>query len=417
MKRLNKKGVAVLILGLVFLIQETSAESIAIPQDINLIFEDRIITLNFETQPQLLQETPQHFLEVRGKRVYLDMQGALPMENAFFEIQTEFETQISPKSLHDFFTSATLLRDKESTPVEINLDEDGKITFTGKPRDGYEIEESKLVALLNEAIRSEQKNVRVPAKKVFSRVIVHPDLEAAGIQDILAVGESNFTGSSVARRQNILAGANKFNGVIIKKGKRFSFNQILESVEEKDGFVKELVIKGNGTKKELGGGVCQVSTTAFRAAFSGGFPITQRKNHSYAVPYYKPFGLDAAIYLGALDLRFKNDTPGDILIQTFVENDDLFFVFYGTSDKRKVTFEGPFISDYKKAPKAIVYESEDLPLGTMQRISGEHDGFRAEWVRKIVKENGEETKESFVSNYRPWPAKILKGMKVTLRND
>ncbi|MCK5460684.1 VanW family protein [Candidatus Gracilibacteria bacterium] len=410
-----KKSFAILLFGFVFLNQDASAKSVSVPKDLNLIFEDRIITLNFEVQPQLLLESPQHFLVIKGKRLDLDMQGILPMKNEFFEIQTQFKTQVSPKSLHDFFASASLLKDKRNAPVEINFDEKGKITFTGKPHNGYEIEEAKLVELINEALHSGTKNVRVPAKKVFSHIVVHPDLEKAGIRDIVAIGESNFTGSSIARRQNILAGANKFNGIMLKKSERFSFNKILESVKEKDGFVKELVIKGKETKKELGGGVCQVSTTAFRAAFSGGFPISQRKNHSYAVPYYKPFGLDAAIYLGALDLRFKNDSPGNLLIQTFIEDDNLFFVFYGTSDDRRVSFEGPFISDYKKAPEAIVYESEDIPLGKMQEISDSHDGFRAEWIRKITKDN-EETKESFVSSYRPWPAKILKGKNLSLLN-
>ncbi|MCF7812605.1 VanW family protein [Candidatus Gracilibacteria bacterium] len=387
-----------------------------VPEEINLLFEDRSLTLNFVAQPELLQQTPHHFLKI-GKNVFpLDLRGELASENKMLEVKTEFRTEISPEKLEEFFRGASIIRDKDTRKtVEIRFDEEGNIVFEGQPHDGFEIHQEKLVHLINRAIREGDQYVRVPAKKIFSDVVVHPDLQKRGIREIIAVGESNFSGSSEARRQNIHAGAQRFNGVIVPQDRRFSFNQVLGSVDEENGFVRELVIKGDKTEKELGGGLCQVSTTAFRAAFSGGFPITQRRNHSYAVPYYKPFGLDAAIYLGALDLRFRNDTPGDILIQTFTEGDNLFFVFYGTDDERKITLEGPFISNYQEAPEAIVYESEDLPIGEKEEISHAHDGFRAEWVRKIT--TGEEThSETFISDYRPWPARHRIGTRVSLRD-
>ena len=385
-----------------------------LPREINLIFDDRAITLNFDLQPELLQRAPQHFLRIGEQRFPVDFGQTLPTVNDFVEIETEFELQISSEKLYEFFEASSIFRDHKGQVVEIQLNEDGDVVFEGVPHDGYEIEFERLVHLLNKAIASGEVNVRVPAQKVFSEVVAHPDLQSRGIREIVAIGESNFAGSSSARRQNILAAAKKFNGHIIKQGTRFSFNKILESVKEADGFVKELVIKGNKTEKELGGGVCQVSTTVYRAAFSGGFPIVVRRNHSYAVPYYKPYGLDATIYLGAQDFRFKNDTPGDILIQTFIEGDNLFFVFYGTHDGRKVTSEGPFISDYRAAPDPIVYKTEDLPEGEIEQVSAAHDGFRSEWLRRVEK-NGEVVVESFISNYRPWPARLRQGTKISQR--
>ena len=169
------------------------------------------------------------------------------------------------------------------------------------------------------------------------------------------------------------------------------------------------MIKGNETKKELGGGVCQVSTTVFRAAFNGGFPLVNRRNHSYAVPYYKPYGLDATIYLGAQDFKFKNDTPGDILIQAYVKGDDVNFVFYGTDDGRKVKLEGPFVSNYKPEPDPKVFETVDLPFGEEQIASEGHAGFRTEWVRHIEKD-GKSDKEKIISTYRAWPAQVVRGI-------
>lgn len=391
--------------GILFLMWTGIVYAQSMPSEITLLFEDRSLTLNFTAQKELLQSQPFHFLRIGEARFPIDLEGSLAQESEFMHIETEFRTTISPEKLHEFFRASSIIRDTdERKTVEIRLDEEENVIFEGEPHDGFEIQEEKLVRLINQALWEGKKFVRVPAKKVFSDVVVHPDLYKRGIREVIAVGESNFTGSSEARRQNITAGSQKFNGVIVPKGQRFSFNNILESVDEESGFVRELVIKGEKTEKELGGGVCQVSTTAFRAALSGGLPIDQRRNHSYAVPYYKPYGLDAAIYLGALDMRFRNDTPGDILIQTFTEGDNLFFVFYGTDDGRQVALEGPFISNYQEAPEAIVYRTEDLPLGEKEEISQGHDGFQAEWIRRIEKD-GIEQHQKFQSNYRPWAPK------------
>ncbi len=377
--------------------------------EVNLIFDDRNITINFEAQPELLTKVPKHFLRVGTQRLPVDLTGTLlAKESDLLPIETEFETQISTKGLQHFFEDALALSEMENA-VEIYADKNNNITFDGVPKEGYKIDKSRLKDLLELARKSEDKNVRVPAKKSFSRVVVDPKLEEQGIQEIVAIGKSNFSGSSDQRRQNIRAAARKFNGYVLGKGKNFSFNHQLKNVSERDGFVKELVILGNNLSKELGGGTCQVSTTAFRAAFFGGFPILNRRNHSYAVPYYKPIGIDATIYLGGQDFEFKNDTPGDILIQTFTEGDNLYFVFYGTSDDRKVVTEGPFISDIRpntRPPRVIM--TNTLPPGKTKWISGSHDGLHAEWVRKIEK-NGRWQEEIITSDYRPWRAQIMKG--------
>lgn len=380
-----------------------------LPEELHLLFDDRTLTLDLDVQKNLIQRVPQHFLIWQGQRIPIDLGETLPEKTLLMDLETVFVFRVSPVALQQYLESISILRTDTQKTVEIQLDETGKVLFEGTPNDGYEINIEKLVHLLDRAIASGKKNVRVPAKRILSQVVVHPDLAARGIEEIIAIGESNFTGSSAARRQNIRVAAAQFDGEIIPEGGWFSFNKILGSVGEEKGFVRELVIKGNKTEKELGGGTCQVSTTAFRAAFRGGFPIPVRRNHSYAVPYYRPYGLDATIYLGAQDLRFINDSPGDILIQAFVEDDDLFFVFYGTNDGREVSFEGPFISNYQNAPPPIVYETEDLPAGEMIVFDQAHAGFRTEWFR-WVKKGASLRRESFVSEYRPWPAKIQRGI-------
>ncbi len=404
---MNKKIFCIVWAGLLLFGGGVSAIEV---DPIHLVFENSKITLDFDRQPQLLQTEHQHYLVIGNTRMPVDLEGTLvAKENPFFgSIETEFQSKLSVEGFMSFLEASGILAAGNVESVKIHKDESGKFYFDGVPQSGFKTDYPKLINLLNNALIKGEKYVRVPGEKQFSRIAVSPELEEKGVREVVAQGESNFRGSSNARRQNIRVAADRFSGVLIPKGETFSFNEILKDVEEEDGFVKELVIKGNKTEKELGGGVCQVSTTVYRAALNGGFPITSRRNHSYAVPYYKPYGLDATIYIGVQDFEFTNDTPGDVLLQAYMEGDNLHFILYGTKDDRTVMLEGPVISNYKKAPPPIVLETEDLLPGKTEVVSTAHDGFTTQWVRKVEK-NGEIKTDTISSYYRPWPAQILKG--------
>ncbi len=382
-----------------------------LPKKITLIFEDRLLALDFRAHPELLQQTPQHFLVVGSTRLPVSFGENFPLNKGIVKIETEFTTTIDPENLTTFFKTTSLVSQQEAQPVKLTLS--GNIVhFSGRPTTGYyDIDKLKLTSLLNTALVNGDTFVRVPAEKIFAPVDPSDELVERGIESVIAIGRSNFTGSSDARVQNILASIRKFNGLIVPKGKTFSFNSTLKNVLESDGFVPELVIKGNETKKELGGGVCQVSTTVFRAAFTAGLPMLDRRNHSYAVPYYKPYGLDATIYLGGQDFRFANDTPGDITMQAFISGENLYFVFYGQDDGRKVAIEGPFISNYSKAPEPKIIETEELPPGQMVEMSPAHSGFASKWIRRVWKPGEVFQEEVLKSYYRPWAATIWKGVK------
>jgi len=200
-------------------------------------------------------------------------------------------------------------------------------------------------------------------------------LNSLGIKELVTRGESDFSGSSGSRITNIRVGSQKFNGIILKPGEEFSFNTNLGPVSADAGFKPELVIKSSGTVPELGGGLCQVSTTAFRAALYGGLPITARRNHSYAVSYYAPQGTDATIYPGVVDFKFVNDTSGHLLIWTHMEGSKLYFEYYGTKDDRQVVIDGPYQYDFG-------------PGGAMKaRLS------------RVVTKNGDELEDDFYSKY------------------
>ena len=201
------------------------------------------------------------------------------------------------------------------------------------------------------------------------------DTNNLGIIELVGRGESNFAGSPANRRVNIRVGAEKYHGLIIKPGQEFSFNEFLGDVDAAHGFLPELVIKRDGLKPEFGGGLCQVSSTAFRAAMNSGLPIVERKNHSFAVQYYAPQGTDATIYPGSVDLRFLNNLKSHLLIQTRIVGNKLYFDFYGTKDDRLITFEGP--SQYDRKPDGSL---------------------KAVWSRKVTL-NGKTSEQVFRSNY------------------
>ena len=170
-------------------------------------------------------------------------------------------------------------------------------------------------------------------------------INALGIDTLIGYGESNFSGSSVARIQNIKVSSKRFNGLILKPGEEFSFNTALGSVEAEDGYAEEKVIKDKKLQYELGGGICQVSTTLFRAAISAGFPILERKPHAFPVQYYNPQGFDATIYPGITDLKFMNNSDRHIVLQTKTIGSKISFEIYGHGDGRKVFVTAPIQYD------------------------------------------------------------------------
>lgn len=206
-------------------------------------------------------------------------------------------------------------------------------------------------------------------------------LENLKIDALLGQGKSNFAGSPKNRRLNIATGAAKFNNILILPDEEFSFVKTLGEITAKAGYVPELVIKEDKVIAELGGGLCQVSTTAFRAAIYSGLPILERRPHAYAVPYYNPQGMDSTIYPPHPDLRFKNDTGGTILVQTQVIKNDLIFNFFGAKQTRTIKIIGPNIYDKKTD-------------GSMKAV----------FWREFYEENTLKKKEPFYSSYAS-PAK------------
>ena len=168
--------------------------------------------------------------------------------------------------------------------------------------------------------------------------VTEPFLLERGIKEVVGVGVSNFYGSTPNRVQNIMTGLKRYDGKIIPKDGTFSFNEMLDEIEEENGYAWAKTILNGKDRWGLGGGICQVSTNIFRAALNSGMAIKERRGHTYNLSKYSPAGLDATIYKGHQDLQFVNNTPSDVLIRVVRRENYLAVFFIGTRD-RTVTVE------------------------------------------------------------------------------
>lgn len=266
--------------------------------------------------------------------------------------------------------------------VTISKSSSGSVAFDGVGLTGRAIDAGVAAQLILAAIKENITDIELPVRETPAQVTVtDPRLQQLGIREVVTIGESNFAGSPVNRRHNIGVGLSKFNGHIIPQNTIFSFNQILGRVDGSTGYRKELVIKGDRTEPDYGGGLCQVSTTAYRGAWEHGFPIEQRKNHSYAVGYYGPQGTDATVYPPNPDMKFHNDGPSALLMQTHQENDNAYFIYYGTRDSRTADVWGPVVLGTSAVPPDREVFTTELPPGERRKVGDRHPGITVLWFR------------------------------------
>ncbi|MBT7228174.1 hypothetical protein HN859_01540 [Candidatus Parcubacteria bacterium] len=237
------------------------------------------------------------------------------------------------------------------------------------------------------------------------------DVNDLGITEIIGTGESDFSGSPSNRVHNITLGADTLNGLLIAPGEEFSLVGSLGDIDGEAGYLQELVIKGNKTIPEYGGGLCQIGTTVFRGALASGLEITERRNHSYRVSYYEPAGTDATIYSPWPDFKFLNDTENYILLQTRIEDTKIYFDYWGTSDGRTVSTTSPIIYNIVSPPARKEIKTTDLEPGKIRCTERAHNGADAKFDYMVQYPDEEEPREiTFYSHYIPWQEVCLVGV-------
>lgn len=235
-----------------------------------------------------------------------------------------------------------------------------------------------------------------------------------GIVEQIGQGVSYFAGSIPNRVHNISLAASRINGVLVAPGEVFSFDKSLGDVDKYNGYKEAYVIQNGKTVLGDGGGVCQVSTTLFRAVLNSGLPVVERHAHAYRVGYYEQQsypGIDATIYVPTVDFKFKNDTKNYILIQSFLDptNMSLTFTFYGTSDGRKVDLTTPVVTNIIPPPEPLYQDDPTLAPGEIRQVEHAAAGANISFSRTVTRNGETMISETFKTRYVPWRAVYLRG--------
>ncbi len=224
---------------------------------------------------------------------------------------------------------------------------------------------------------------------------------------------SYFRGSGAARLQNIKAASEKFHGLLVAPGATFSMGQYVGDISLDNGFAEAMIIYNGQTIKGVGGGVCQVSSTLFRTLFLAGLPINERHAHAYRVYYYEQTisgidtdwaGLDATVYFPLVDLKFTNDTPYWILMETYFNPTDysLTWKLYSTKDGRTVDWNTTGPQNIVPAPKPVVRENPDFKEGEVKHVDYAAPGADVTVNRIVMRDGKILFVDKFVTQYQPW---------------
>lgn len=346
-------------------------------------------------------------------RLYQKLATLLGWQNFKFSLGLNYDKSL----LREFINES---KDKYDKPAKNALFkfENGRVLSFREEEKGQEIEDEVILADFDKLVSEIEQKI-VDKKLNLSVKIIEPEVTLAnsnefGIEELIAEGKSDYSHSIPERIHNIVLASSKFNGVLIPKGEVFSFNDTIGDISSLTGYQPAYIIKSGKTVLGDGGGVCQVSTTLFRAALNAGLPIIERTAHAYRVGYYendsKP-GFDATVFAPFPDLKIQNDTPGSILVQTEVDeqNNLLYFRFYGRKDNRKVEISPVTVYGVVPPLPEIRQDDPTLKKGVVKQVDFPAWGAKAVFDYKVTNDNKTTFEKKFLSVYRPWQAVYLVG--------
>ena len=298
--------------------------------------------------------------------------------------------------------------------------QNGKVTVFKPSEEGKMVDIDDIKKNLNyqfeKVLLNKTKRITIPINvKTLEPKITTDKANNLGIKELIGIGTSLFYRSIPNRIFNITLASSRINGALVAPGETFSFNKALGDVSSFTGYQQAYIIQNGKTVLGDGGGVCQVSTTFFRALLDSGLPIRERHAHAYRVSYYEqdsPPGLDATIYVPSIDLKFKNDTSDYILIQTYVDQDreQLSVLLYGKKDGRTVSITAPVIANRVPPPPDLYQDDPTLTKGIIKQVDFKAEGSKVSFTREVIK-NDKKTLDKFISNYLPWQSVFLRGTK------
>ncbi len=346
---------------------------------------------------------------------YKDFTWELTPEDLLSFIDISFENGESQLSLNDPVLEAYV----ENLASAVNVLPRGHVTESEDKslafeiiQDGYDLDKKQFGIDFKDAVFDKKSNVELTMITISGS----KDPKEYGIVGLLGEGVSEYTGSASTRIHNLNLAAERTDGVLVPPGEIYSFNNSIGGISAATGYQTAYVISNGRTVLGDGGGVCQTSTTLFRAVLNSGLPVIKRNPHAYRVRYYEldsPLGLDAAIYQPSLDFQFKNDTTAYVLIQVEpdIENSKLKFKLYGTPDGRKVELSESVITGETPPPEPLYQDDPNLQEGIVKQIDFAAWGATASFKRTVKKDDQVIFEDTFTTRYQPWRAIYLVGKK------
>jgi vancomycin resistance protein YoaR len=269
--------------------------------------------------------------------------------------------------------------------------------------------------LAEEVLRSDSAEVILPVIGDEPRIAAQTLPKLTGLT-LISEATTTYYGSSRERMTNVATATGKLDGYVVPVGQEFNFNEAVGPIELENGFAEALVISAGRTVKGVGGGVCQASTTAFRALYKAGLPVLERNQHAYRVHWYDPLiGLDAAVYQPSLNMRMQNDTAGPLLIRTETLPGRTTVRVYGQPTDRKVIISNASILSRTPHPPPAFEFDRTLPPGARKQVDWAEDGFRVRVTRTVIDAKGSKT-DVTASDYRAWRAVYAVGPTARARS-
>jgi hypothetical protein len=227
----------------------------------------------------------------------------------------------------------------------------------------------------------------------------------------IASSTTSYKGAGWSKRTNIARGAAMIDGTVVSQGREFSFLESSNFIDT--DFVVGYGIDGGQLVSVVAGGICQVSTTVFRAASNGGFEITNRIPHTFIVTTYEDIlGFDATVMSPTTDFRFRNDTQGPLLlvVRNEPEQQRLTIEFWGIPDGRTVQYEGPYITNVTQPYAPIWQYDASLAEGQTSQLVHGRGGMSVSYKRTVLNADGTLLRsDDYRTTYAPWYDFVLYG--------
>ena len=306
-------------------------------------------------------------------------------------------------------------------PIDAQFNvQNNRVTAFQESKDGktldYTALENKLRSKIPEILKHitpSNITIMIPLK-ILKPTVSTEKANNFGIVQVIGQGTSFFAHSIPGRIHNVVLAASRVNGILVAPNEEFSFDKYLGDVSAYTGYQQAYVIQNGHTVLGDGGGVCQVSTTLFRAILNAGLPITERHGHSYRVGYYEeasPPGIDATVFYPSVDLKFKNDTGHYILVESTIDLDNLqlSYTLYGRTDGRTVAMTQPIVTNQTPAPPDLYQDDPTLPKGTVKQVDFAAAGATTSFTRTVTKNGKTILADTYRTVYTPWQAIYLRG--------